>query len=61
MEEDFGSSKIGRIRKYLWDLTEYPETSKAAQVKFFIAGLFVRYLTTRRVDLGLYETCNLLL
>ena len=32
MEEDFGSSKMGRIRKYLWDLTEYPETSKAAQV-----------------------------
>ena len=35
MEEDFGSSKIGRIRKYLWDLTEYPETSKAAQVRIY--------------------------
>ena len=30
--EDFGPSKIGKIRKYLWNLTEYPETSKAAQV-----------------------------
>lgn len=30
--EDFGPSKIGRLRKYLWNITEYPETSKAAQV-----------------------------
>ena len=30
--EDFGSTKWGKIRKYLWNLTEYPETSKAAQV-----------------------------
>ena len=35
MEEDFGNSKIGRIRKYLWNLTEYPETSKSAQVSFY--------------------------
>ena len=31
-EEDFGESTVGRIRTYLWNLTEYPETSKAAQV-----------------------------
>ena len=31
--EDFGPTKIGKIRKYLWNLTEYPETSKAAQVR----------------------------
>ena len=30
--EDFGPSRFGRIRKYLWNMTEYPETSKAAQV-----------------------------
>ena len=30
--EDFGVSKQGRIRKYLWNLTEYPETSVAARV-----------------------------
>ena len=30
--EDFGDTKIGHVRKYLWNLTEYPETSKAAQV-----------------------------
>ena len=44
MEEDFGSSKIGRIRKYLWDLTEYPETSKAAQVSFYRMDLLVGQL-----------------
>ena len=31
--EDFGPTKIGKIRKYLWNLTQYPETSKAAQVR----------------------------
>ena len=32
LDEDFGRSRTGRVRKYLWNLTEYPETSKAAQV-----------------------------
>ena len=32
LAEDFGPSKLGRLRKYLWNLTEYPETSRAAQV-----------------------------
>ena len=31
-EEDFGESTIGRIRTYLWNLTEYPETSYGARV-----------------------------
>ena len=30
--EEFGTSKIAKIRKYFWNLTEYPETSKAAKV-----------------------------
>lgn len=30
--EDFGSSKLGRLRKQLWDLFEYPQTSRGAQV-----------------------------
>ena len=30
--EDFGSSPIAKIRKLLWNLTEYPETSRAARV-----------------------------
>ena len=30
--EDFGPSLPGRIRKYLWNLFEYPSTSKGAQV-----------------------------
>ena len=31
-DEDFGDGKIGRMRKQLWNLTEYPETSKAALI-----------------------------
>ena len=31
-EEDFGDSNYGLLRKHLWNLTEYPETSLAAQV-----------------------------
>jgi len=30
--EDFGPTLHGRIRKYLWNLFEYPSTSKGAQV-----------------------------
>jgi hypothetical protein len=36
-EEDFGDTQTGRIRKYLWDLTEYPETSLAARAFAFIS------------------------
>ncbi|XP_023328739.1 potassium voltage-gated channel protein Shab, partial [Eurytemora carolleeae] len=34
-EEDFGDTQIGRIRKMLWNLTEYPETSLAARICAF--------------------------
>ena len=34
-EEDFGDTKTGRIRTYLWNLTEYPETGLAARVSTF--------------------------
>ncbi len=30
--EDFGPSLLGRTRKYLWNLFEYPSTSRGAQV-----------------------------
>ncbi len=30
--EDFGQSTVGKTRKYLWDLFEYPQTSRGAQV-----------------------------
>jgi len=36
-EEDFGDSDTGRIRKYLWNLTEYPETSLAARMFAFLS------------------------
>ena len=32
-EENFGLSKIGRCRSFLWNLTEYPECSQAARVR----------------------------
>ena len=31
-DENFGDTQLGRIRKYCWNLTEYPETSLAARV-----------------------------
>ena len=31
-EEDFGSSVIGKTRKFLWNMTEYPESGKPASV-----------------------------
>ena len=33
IDEDFGPSRIGRLRKWLWNLTEYPETSYGARVR----------------------------
>ena len=30
--EDFGSNRSGILRKYLWNLTEYPESSNYAWV-----------------------------
>lgn len=44
-EEDFGDTTYGRMRKYFWNLTEYPETSRAAQAYAFLS-LFVVILST---------------
>ena len=33
-EEDFGDSAWGRLRTKLWNLTEYPETSLGARVRW---------------------------
>ena len=32
-DENFGTHVVGRVRTYLWNLMEYPETSKQAQVR----------------------------
>ena len=45
--EDFGPTKIGKIRKYLWNLTEYPETSRAAQVAY---NIIIFYQAINTVD-----------
>ena len=34
-DEDFGNSHIGKLRKCLWNMTEYPETSIWARVNTF--------------------------
>ena len=31
-DENFGDSKMGKFRTLVWNLMEYPETSRAAQV-----------------------------
>ena len=42
IDENFGDHVIGKIRKSLWNLTEYPETSKAAQIGAFTSlGLVI--------------------
>lgn len=48
-DEDFGSSTLGRLRKWCWNLTEYPETSLLARVTLhhsFVSILGVDILQT---------------
>ena len=35
IEENFGISRLGKVRTFLWNMTEYPETGRAAQVIWF--------------------------
>ena len=41
IEEDFGNSKLGRLRSFCWNMTEYPETGRAAQVNQFHKKAFL--------------------
>ena len=41
IEENFGNTNCGRIRSFLWDLLEYPETSRLARIVAFISIIFV--------------------
>ena len=41
-DENFGTHIIGRIRTYLWNLFEYPETSREAQVSINIIHILTR-------------------
>ena len=34
-EENFGNSTFGQIRTWLWNVMEYPWTSKIAQVRLY--------------------------
>lgn len=42
-DENFGKTYIGRIRTWLWDLTEYPEKSTEARVKTNIFDLIITF------------------
>ena len=42
-EEEFGNSCIGKLRKYVWNITEYPETSIWARVDIYII-IYVLYI-----------------
>ena len=37
IEEDFGSHWLGRLRSFCWNMTEYPETGRAAQVAALVS------------------------
>ncbi len=47
-DENFGTHLAGRIRTFMWNLMEYPETSKYAQVgcmgNVFVGNARVRYV-----------------
>lgn len=58
LEENFGPSRIGRIRKFLWNLTEYPETSRAALMLGYCSlGLVI--ISTITFVLGTFPGINL--
>ena len=43
-DENFGNSKLGKFRTFVWNLMEYPETSRAAQVsKMIFFNIWVPY------------------
>ena len=47
IEEDFGSHWLGRLRSFCWNMTEYPETGRAAQVAalFSLAVVIISTIT----------------
>ena len=57
IEENFGNSRIGRIRSFCWNMTEYPETGKSAQVlqKVSVYILLVTVLDCRTGEL---DSCD---
>ena len=40
-EEDFGSSKIGRLRSLIWSTLEYPWTSKVSKLSILLYKIIV--------------------
>jgi len=52
-DEDFGNSPVGRVRSLLWNVMEYPETSRTAQM-FAWSSLGVVLLSTFTFVLGTF-------
>ena len=55
MEEEFGEDRLGRLRTRLWDLLEYPETSKVlfSYLPEGITGCFFAH-TFQKVQQGVF-------
>jgi len=52
-DENFGNSRIGKVRSILWNLMEYPETSRTAQM-FAWASLGMVLISTFTFVLGTF-------
>ena len=52
-EEHFGEDLGGRVRRLLWDLLEYPETSKPAQFISVLSIAIVCLSTSEKSSLSL--------
>ncbi len=52
-DENFGNHVVGKIRTFLWNLCEYPETSKYAQAMAF-TSLGVVLVSTLTFVLGTF-------
>ena len=46
--EDFGTTFLGKLRKKLWDLFEYPHTSRGAQVSQLFTSAEHGHVVTAR-------------
>ena len=58
-DENFGNHLIGRIRTYLWNLFEYPETSKQAQVSEIAHSELLSVLSKNYFIFGDMEKWNI--
>ena len=61
-DENFGTHCLGKMRTYLWNLMEYPETSKQAQVKakfIYTCCIYTLYNSDSHIFLHTYYLYSL--